>query len=155
MDWTTCILVYWVNPADPKDKMYTDHFLDFTEILGKSKYYPEIIDVVDNLSQIKGKVSVWHDKVGGYNCKKTLWIGFQGGPGWELPEFHDILDYMQRVPIIYPDVQVQWLPDNWFDHPGIMPELTSGMDALQWMEQQILNDEPEKIVYNFRGGRND
>lgn len=150
------ILVYWVNPVDPNTKtQFSEHFSNFVEVLDKNRYYPEVVRVVDTLSMIRGDVAVWHEKVRYINCRKTLWIGFQGGPGWELPEFHDILDYMKRVPEMYPDVQVQWLPDNWFDHPGLLPELTSGLDALQWMEQQILNDEPEKIVYNFRGGRND
>lgn len=155
------IIVIYTGPDD-----FDDAFVKAADAITMSRYWhPYVggynkVQIVDShnsngIEQIHRIVEDWATHTHENPTEAVLYVGFQGPwNGWDLENFHDILDTVAALPDKYPPLRVSWLPDNWFDHPGLVPTLTSGENALEWLEQQVINDET-KIEYNFRGGAYD
>ena len=151
------ILVYWVNHTDPGNKhRLSQEFIEFADKLDESRYFakpntPPCLYMVDTVSDIDSLIAEWVTRIR-YSDDPipTVWFGFQGGPGWTVPEFHDILIKLDEIKEKR-SFRVEWLADNWFDHPGLTPTFHNGDHALNWMEQQIVQLDPDKINYEFKG----
>lgn len=163
MAFQELILVYWAPTEKDLNSVDNEDFWTFADHVTNSRYYTPPnpgsgrncnLIIVDTVPDIDLYVRDWCNQAqygriqGEY---PTVYFGFQGGPGWTLEEFHDILNVVETIPVKFPGVVTSWLPCNWFDHPGLTPTLTSGENALEWMEQQVGTAEPEKITYDFKG----
>lgn len=161
------IIIYWVDPANPDKTVWTQAFSDFADLIMESRYYQirssnkyNSMILVDDLRDIMAYVTDWaklripFQRQDEYKTP-TVFFGFQGSPGWTDPEFHDILNKVASIPGYFPGIKVEWLPDNWFDHPGLTPPNMNVEQTLAWLEQQISTAEPEEIQYDFKGVHNE
>lgn len=159
------IIIYWTDPLGRDKTTFTKEFSDFADRVLDSRYYQmrvskyNSISVIDDISDMMRIVNDWAPKripfkrTDEYEIP-TVFFGFQGGPGWTSPEFHEILSKTTAIPAWYPGVRVEWLPDNWFDHPGLTPPDMDVSGTLDWLELQAGSD-IEPITYDFKGEHTD
>lgn len=161
------VIIWWTDPQGRPPTVWTDEFNDFADKIQYSRYYQvrpkhkyNGIIIIDDLTMILDAVTDWAKfripfvRVDEY-ATPTVYFGFQGGPGWTHPEFHDILNKVTSIPAWFPGVAVSWLPDNWFDHGGLVPpDLTTPEHTLEWLNLQA-GQEIEEIIYDYKGEHTD
>jgi hypothetical protein len=158
------IILFWDEKQQPEED-----FWDFANLVSESRYYSyydhtvnqtvTTLTIVDGITLAESlirewaQIPKWAPRVREDNTQVplTIYLGFQRD-WYTRDDFFAILEWSKNLYNITGfDVEVEWLPNDWFDHLGMVPTLTDGENALEWMEQQNQHYKPEKIHYNFKG----
>ncbi len=157
------IIIFWDEKSQPEEDFWT-----FANLVEKSRYHSYrdqamskqivTLQVADGIKLAWSMIEEWANvpkyrlrQENGQDYPLTIYLGFQRD-WYTRDDFFDILRWSEQLPeSLGFTVKVSWLANDWFDSPGMLPHLTNGQSALEWMEEQNKHHKEEQITYDFKG----